>query len=89
MYVCVLTQWCLTLFYTMDCSPPGSSIHGDSPGKNTGVGCHASPGDLSGPGIEPMSLTSPALAGSFFTTNAAWEAHSVDNPLHKVEPGGL
>ena len=25
----------------MDCSPPGSSIHGDSPGKNTGVGCHA------------------------------------------------
>jgi len=25
----------------MDCSPPGSSIHGDSPGKNSGVGCHA------------------------------------------------
>ena len=25
----------------MDCSPPGSSLHGDSPGKNTGVGCHA------------------------------------------------
>ena len=24
----------------MDCSPPGSSGHGDSPGKNTGVGCH-------------------------------------------------
>ena len=23
-----------------DCSPPGSSIHGDSPGKNTGVGGH-------------------------------------------------
>ena len=22
----------------MDCSPPGSSVHGDSPGKNTGVG---------------------------------------------------
>ena len=21
-------------------SPPGSSVHGDSPGKNTGVGCH-------------------------------------------------
>ena len=26
---------------TMDCSVPGSSVHGDSPGKNTGVGCHA------------------------------------------------
>ena len=25
----------------MDCSPLGSSVHGDSPGKNTGVGCHA------------------------------------------------
>ena len=22
-------------------NPPGSSVHGDSPGKNTGVGCHA------------------------------------------------
>ena len=26
------------------------------------------PGDLSDPGIEPMSLASPALAGRFFTT---------------------
>ena len=25
----------------MDCSPPGSSFHGDSPGRNTGVICHA------------------------------------------------
>ena len=25
----------------MDCSPPGSSVHGDSPGKNTGVDCYA------------------------------------------------
>ena len=25
----------------MDCTPPGSSVHGDSPSKNTGVGCHA------------------------------------------------
>ena len=25
----------------MDCSPPGSSVHGDSPGKNAAVGCHA------------------------------------------------
>jgi len=24
----------------MDCSPPGYSVLGDSPGKNTGVGCH-------------------------------------------------
>ena len=25
----------------MDCSPPGSSVHGDSSGKNTAVGCYA------------------------------------------------
>ena len=25
----------------MDCNPPGSSVHGDSPGKSTGVGCPA------------------------------------------------
>ena len=25
----------------MDCSPPGSSVPGDSPDKNTGMGCHA------------------------------------------------
>ena len=31
------------------------------------------PGDLPDPGIEPASLTSPALAGGFFTTSAPWE----------------
>ena len=44
----------------MNCSPPGSSIHGDSPGKNTGVG------DLPNPGIEPMS---PALLLELFTND--------------------
>ena len=33
-------QSCLTLCDPMDYSPPGSTVHGDSPGKNTGVGCH-------------------------------------------------
>ena len=33
-----------------------------------------SPGDLPDPGIEPMTLRSPALAGGFFTTSATWEA---------------
>ena len=31
-----------------------------------------SPGDLSDPGIEPMSLMSPARARRFFTTIATW-----------------
>ena len=36
-----LPQSCSTLCNPMDCSLPGSSVHGDSPGRNTGVGCHA------------------------------------------------
>ena len=37
----LVTQSCPTVCGSMDCSPPGSSVHRDSPGKNTGVGCHA------------------------------------------------
>ena len=32
------------------------------------------PGDLPDPGMEPVSLTSPVLAGGFFTTSATREA---------------
>ena len=39
--LCLVAQSCLTLCNPRDCSPPGSSVHGDSPGKNIGVGCHA------------------------------------------------
>ena len=39
--LCLVVQSCQALFDPMDCSPPGSSVHGDSPGKNTRVGCHA------------------------------------------------
>ena len=35
-----LVQLCPTLCNLMDCSPPGSSVPGDSPGKKTGLGCH-------------------------------------------------
>ena len=33
------------------------------------------PEELPYPGIEPMSLKSPALEGGLFTTSASWEAH--------------
>ena len=39
--LCLVAPSCLTLCDPMDCSLPGSSVHGDSPSKNTGVGCHA------------------------------------------------
>ena len=51
----------------VDCSLLGPFVHGVSSGKNTRGGCHSSPGDLPDPGIEPMSLMSPTLAGRFFT----------------------
>ena len=39
--LCLVTQLCRTLPDPMDFSLPGSSVHGDAPGKNTGLGCHA------------------------------------------------
>ena len=39
----------------------------------SGLPC-LSPGDLPNPRIKPAPLTSPALAGGFFTTSATWEA---------------
>ena len=33
-------QSCPTLCHPMSCSLPGSSVHGNSPGKNTRMGCH-------------------------------------------------
>ena len=37
-----LVTWsCPTLCDPMDCNLPGSSVHGDSPDKNTRVHCHA------------------------------------------------
>ena len=32
------------------------------------------PGDLSDPGVGPMSLVSPVLAGRLVTTSSTWEA---------------
>ena len=39
--LCLVAQVYLTLCHSIHCCLPGSSVHGDSPGKNTRVGCHA------------------------------------------------
>ena len=39
--LCLVAQSCPTLCDPMACGPPGSSVHGDSSGRNTGVSCHA------------------------------------------------
>ena len=58
----------------MDCSPPGSSVHGIFRQEYWSGLPFCFPGDLPDPGIgtEPMS---PALTGGFFATWAIWEAH--------------
>ena len=38
--MCLVAQSYLALCDHMDCSPPGSFVHRDSPGQNTGVGCY-------------------------------------------------
>ena len=48
----------------MDCSPPGSSVHGISYARVLGWVAISSPGDLPDPGMESES---PILAGRFFT----------------------
>ena len=37
----LVARSCMTLCNPKDSSPPGSSVPGDSPGKTTGMGCHA------------------------------------------------
>ena len=54
--MCLVTQLCLSLCDPMDCSPPGSSVHVDSPGRNTGVGCH-----VPLQGIFPTQGSNPGL----------------------------
>jgi len=37
----LVAQSCLSLCDPRDCNPPSSSVHGNSPGENTEMGCHA------------------------------------------------
>ena len=67
--VCVCAQLCPTLYDPMECSPPGSSVHGISQVKILkNESPFPPPRDLPDPGIKPAS---PASAGRFCTT-APW-----------------
>ena len=56
-YIIILvSQSCPTLCNPMDCSPPGSSVLGESPGKKTGVDYHARL-----QGIFPTQVSNPRL----------------------------
>ena len=60
-------QSCLTLCNPMDCSPQAPLSMGFSRQEYWSELPFPPPGGLPNPGTEPMSLTSPALAGRFFT----------------------
>ena len=73
---CLLPQICmsakslqlfLTLCSPVDYSTSGSSVHGDSLGKNTGVSCCALLHGIFPTQASNLFLMSPALAGRFFT----------------------
>ena len=66
----LVTQSCPALCDPMDCSPPGSSVHRDSPGKNTGVCCHAL---LQGIFQSRDQTQVFCIAGGFFTVWATRE----------------
>ena len=65
---------CPTLCDPVGCSPPGPLSMGFSRQESWSGLPFPSPGDLTDPGIKPMSLSSPALAGIFFTTGGISEA---------------
>ena len=71
-----------TLWDPIGCNLPVSSVYGDSPGKNTGVGCHAL--------LQRIFLTqgsnplSPSLAGGFFTADSPGKLSRVhENPMDR------
>ena len=75
--MCICTkslQSCLALHNPMDCSLPSSSIHGFSSQEYWSGLPFPSPEELLSPGVQPVSLASPALAGGFFITSSTWEA---------------
>ena len=62
--LCLVSQPRLTLCDPMDCSPPGSSVHGESPGKNTEVSYWPSSREYS----QPRAQTQVSrIAGLFLT----------------------
>ena len=71
--LCLVAGSCPTLCDPMDCSPPGSSVHADSSGKNTRLGCHAL---LRGGGSShPRDRTQVSrIAGGLFTVWTTREA---------------
>ena len=69
-YVCVLvTSVVSDSCDLVDCSPPGSSVHGILQARILEGVAMPSSRDLPNPGIKLVSLMSPPLADRFFTSS--------------------
>ena len=100
----VLVQACLTLCDPMDCSPPGSTVRGNFPGKNARVGCHAllqgifrtQESKHRSPAVQVDSLLSEPLGKPkntgvgchLFTTEPPGKPFLIRLLISKVCPGG-
>ena len=68
--------------WLLDCSLPDSYVHGISQARTLEwVAISCSRGS-SWPRIEPMSLTSPAMAGRVFTTESPTQSYTCDKITH-------
>ena len=87
MLLCLVAHSCL-FWDPMDCSLPGSSVHGDSAGKNTGVSCHALlPTQGSNPGL--LSCITGGFSTSWATREAQeyWSGYPIPSPGDLPDPG--
>ena len=78
--LCLVTHSSPTLCNPMDRSLPGSSAHGDSPGKKTGVGCHALL-----QGIFPTQLSKPSFPHWRWFSSVQFSRSVVSNSLQPHE----
>ena len=76
-HACVGAQSCPTLCNSMDCSLPGSSVHGICQAGILAWLPFPSPGDLPDPGTEPLSPVSPSMAGGFFNSLISFKGFMV------------
>ena len=97
--VCLVAQSCPNLCDPMDCNLPGSFVHGDSPGKKTGVGCHTLfqgifPTQRSNPGIShcrwilyQLSHTKNTGVGAAAAAKSLQSCPTLCDPIDGSPPG--
>ena len=83
--ICIAGLSRVSLFLSpMDWSPPGSSVHGGSPGYNTGAGCHAL--------LQDMYVYTHILSPLYISLEkemATHSGHSARETPQTGEPGRL